>query len=105
MLNTIEINSMNEYVFKTCSQINNLLNESREKEAREELIKLLDFHERKGMKYNEIVNHLIREVGLYPYIKTDTANWEDRFVCEAKLIQEERAEYYIGNNHSFLKNY
>jgi hypothetical protein len=102
MLNTIEINSMNEYVFKTCSQINNLLNESREKEAREELIKLLDFHERKGMKYNEIVNHLIREVGLYPYIKTDTANWEDRFVYEAFKVDTGGESRVLHREQSFL---
>lgn len=30
----------------------------------------------------ELVNHLIREVGLLPYIDTYTASWEDRFVCE-----------------------
>ena len=45
MLNIIKTSSMNDHIFKTCSRINNLLVDSKEKEAREELIKLLDYHE------------------------------------------------------------
>jgi hypothetical protein len=73
---------MNGYIFEICSKINDLLNDSKEKEAREELIKLLDYHVANQIEYIPIVNHLIRETGLYPYIHTDTANWEDKFVCE-----------------------
>jgi len=74
---------MNEYIFESCSRINDLLIDSKEKEAREELIKLLDYHKTNQIDYTPIVNHLIRETGLYPYVHTDTANWEDKFVCEA----------------------
>ncbi len=69
--------------FEIYRKINDLLTYSKEKEAREELIKLLDYYETHQIEYNPIVNHLIRETGLYPYIHTDTANWEEKFVCEA----------------------
>ncbi|NYT08806.1 MAG: DEAD/DEAH box helicase [Methanosarcinales archaeon] len=35
------------------------------------------------MEYTPIVNKLIRDVGLYPYIKEDTADWQERYVCKA----------------------
>jgi len=74
---------MDEYIFETCHRINDLITASKEKEAREELIKLLDYHETNQIEYSPVVNHLIRETGLYPYIHTDTANWEDKFIYEA----------------------
>src|SRR5699024_6273778 len=69
-------------IFNT-DQINNEhLIENKEVQARNELIKLLDYHERNEIEYSPLVNRLIRETGLYPYLKADTANWEDRFVYE-----------------------
>ncbi|GHT76157.1 hypothetical protein AGMMS50262_13580 [Bacteroidia bacterium] len=94
---------MNENIFETCSKINDLLTDSKEKEAREELIKLLDYHETKQIEYTPIVNHLIRETGLYPYIHTDTANWEDKFVCEAfKIDTGEKEEKTLHREQSLL---
>jgi hypothetical protein len=49
------------YIFEICHKINDLLNDSKEKEAREELIKLLDYHETNQIEYTSLVNHLIRE--------------------------------------------
>lgn len=69
-------------IFETCHIINEYLIENKEVQARNELIKLLDYHERNEIEYSPLVNHLIRETGLYPYLKADTANWEDRFVYE-----------------------
>lgn len=94
---------MNEYIFETCRKINDFLNDSKEKEAREELIKLLDYHETNQIEYTPIVNHLIRETGLYPYINTDTANWEDKFVCEAfKVDTGEKEEKTLHREQSLL---
>ncbi|AJH14816.1 DEAD/DEAH box helicase [Myroides profundi] len=69
-------------IFSTCHQINDLLIANQENEARNELIKLLDFHEKENIKYSELVNHLIRESGLYPYIDLETASWQDKYIYE-----------------------
>ncbi|TDB59514.1 DEAD/DEAH box helicase [Arundinibacter roseus] len=69
-------------IFETCQTINEYLNSEKEVQARNELIRLLDFHDINKIEYSPLVNHLIRETGLYPYIKPETANWSDRFVYE-----------------------
>lgn len=73
---------MTDYIFNKCQEINDLLISGKELEGRNELIKLLDYHSIKEIDYSPIVNHLIRETGLYPYIDGDTANWDDKFVSE-----------------------
>lgn len=69
-------------IFSTCHKINDLLIANHENEARNELIKLLDFHERENISYSELVNHLIRESGLYPYLDLETASWQDKYIYE-----------------------
>lgn len=73
---------MNDYIFTKCQEINDLLVSGKELEGRNELIKLLDYHLSNEINYSPIVNHLIRETGLYPYIDRKTANWDDKFVRE-----------------------
>lgn len=79
-------------IFETCHSINGLLIESREHEARNELIKLLDYHKKHNIKYSELVNHLIRESGLYPYIDSETANWQDKYIYEVFKVDTGDAE-------------
>ena len=69
-------------IFEQCRIINSDIEQGDEEQAREKLIKLLDYLNRNNISYEPIVNHLIRRTGLYPYIKTETAHWEDRFVQE-----------------------
>src|SRR5690554_6035891 len=69
-------------VFETCSVINDLLNTNQENEARNELIKLLDFHDKQNIPYSDLVNHFIKETGLYPYLDLDTAGWKEQYVYE-----------------------
>ncbi len=66
--------------FEECRKISDLLNSGDEGIARNCLIKLLDAFEQNNHPYNPLVNHLIRELGLYPYIKVENADWEDQFV-------------------------
>ena len=56
-----------------------LINSDNEKEARNELIKYLD-----GINkpYSTCINHLIKQVGLYPYLDMNTCDWKDQFVHE-----------------------
>lgn len=68
--------------FGACQNINKLITINNEDEARNELIKVLDFHKKEGIEYPEIVNHLIRQTGLYPYLSVNTANWQDRYIYE-----------------------
>lgn len=67
-------------VFEDCHAINDLLSENKTSEARDQLIKLLDFHKTNEIEYTPIVNHLIRETGLYPYLRPETSTWQDRLV-------------------------
>lgn len=69
--------------FDECAVINELLQAGNETEARNRLIRLLDQHERESAHYSPLVNHLIRESGLFPYLDPDTSSWQDRFVYES----------------------
>lgn len=69
-------------VFEKCREINSLLNSGNEKDARNELIKMLDFLQENDIPYNSLVNHLIREVGLFPYFDEKQADWLDTLACE-----------------------
>jgi len=70
-------------VFESCHKVNDLLNQNSFVEARNKLIQLLDFLGREGLDYPELVNHLIRQTGLFPYIQPETASWQDRFIYES----------------------
>ena len=50
---------MQEQVFDQCHTINRLLISNRENEARQELIKLLDYHNNNDLPYNPLVYHFI----------------------------------------------
>lgn len=90
-------------IFETCHRINDLLIADNETEARNELIKLLDFHEQENIAYSELVNHLIRESGLYPYLELATASWQDKFVYEVfKADVGEREELTLHREQSAL---
>lgn len=65
--------------FERLKEISILINSRKEKEAREELIKILENEER---PYSKSLNHLLREVGLYPYLEYETSSWYDKVVCD-----------------------
>jgi len=69
-------------IFETCKTINDLIYSNQEREARNELIKLLDYHEQNEIEYSPLINHLIKETGLYPYLDLGTATWQDRYIHE-----------------------
>lgn len=69
--------------FEECAVINDLLQANDGTEARNRLIRLLDKLGREKQGYDPLLNHLIRESGLYPYLDPDTSNWQDRFVYES----------------------
>lgn len=74
---------LNTEIFEECAQINALIENSNKVEARSMVINLLDKLRRDGNEYTPLINHVIREVGLFPYIDPKTALWEDQVVVEA----------------------
>lgn len=66
-----------EQIFEECQRIYEL----NDKEKANELFKLLD---KIGdiSHYPPVLNHIIREIGLYPYINQDTAIFSDKLACE-----------------------
>lgn len=74
---------LNTEIFEECAQINALIENSKKAEARSMVINLLDKLRRDGNEYTPLINHVIREVGLFPYIDPKTALWEDQVVVEA----------------------
>lgn len=68
--------------YERCVEINDLLNDHQEDEARSKVISLLNDVVEAQEKYTPLMNHLIRAVGLLPYLHLDTADWQDRFVTE-----------------------
>lgn len=70
-------------IFDACIYINDLIEQRRKADARSQVINLLDRLQHDGNEYTPLINHLIREVGLFPYIDTQTALWEDQVVVEA----------------------
>ena len=79
-------------VFGKCKEINADINANKEVCARDKLIKLLDHLCKHEIEYTPIVNHLIRQVGLFPYLKIDTAIWQDRLIYELFKIDIGKTE-------------
>ncbi|EJA3595551.1 DEAD/DEAH box helicase, partial [Campylobacter jejuni] len=71
-----------EQIFDKCVEIYEILNDNnKETEAKRELFYLLDEIQDKAL-YPPILNHLIRQFGLYPYMNQSTSILEDRFLLE-----------------------
>lgn len=79
-------------LFNSYQEINDLQERGEFAEARNELIKVLDIHEKQCIKYNNVINHLIRRAGLFPYIKTEDASWDDRYAYEAFKVDIGKSE-------------
>lgn len=69
-------------IFEACHVINDYLLANNEHAARNELIHLLANISETGLEYDPLVNALIRQVGLFPYLDSDTASWQERYVQE-----------------------
>jgi superfamily II RNA helicase len=65
-------------LFHQCQIINNHLNQGQDALARENLIKLLAKSREHG-EHTPLVNHLIRQAGLFPYLEGECI-WQDNLV-------------------------
>lgn len=70
-------------VFDTCHEINRLLSEGNELAGRNVLIQLLAELDRTKTAYPQVVNHMIRTTGLFPYLQLENASWDQRYVSHA----------------------
>jgi replicative superfamily II helicase len=73
---------MIEY-FDRCKMLFDFIKTNNYLKARDGVIHLLHDLKEKNIQYDELVNHLIREVGLYQYIDETSSNWSDRFAKES----------------------
>ncbi len=69
--------------FEICREINNLLLLGNEVSARNKLICLLDDLNKAKRPYSQLVNHMIRAMGLYPYLRDENSSWDQRFIYRA----------------------
>ncbi|MHA7845711.1 DEAD/DEAH box helicase [Serratia sp. D1N4] len=70
-------------IFNCCHEVNKLIIDGDEVEARNTLVKLLDFLDKNNALYNQLINNLIRQLGLYPYLRADSSSWQERFIYDA----------------------
>lgn len=70
-------------VFENCYEINRLLSLRNEVAARNLLIRLLADLDRAKTPYPQVVNHMIRATGLFPYLQLANASWDQKFVHHA----------------------
>lgn len=70
-------------IFDYCHEINELIIAGSEGAARNKLIRLLDYLEKERIEYTPLINSLIRQLGLYPYLSVESASWQDKYVFEA----------------------
>lgn len=74
---------MNSEIFDKCGSINRHIQNGDESQARDELIRILATYEREKIPYDNLINHLIRETGLYPYMRLENARWQERYLSES----------------------
>ncbi|HDS1816227.1 TPA: hypothetical protein QEM96_000852 [Pseudomonas putida] len=92
-------------VFTRCHRINELMEQGNADDARNELIRLLDFLKKSALEYSPLINNLIRRSGLFPYLDESTASWQDRLVTEAfKVDVGGHKKIALHREQSFLLN-
>jgi hypothetical protein len=87
-------------VFSACQEISYLQNKGMHVDARNQIISLLDKLHAEGTPYPPVLNYLIREAGLYPYIQPQAASWQERFVLEAFKVDIGHGEATLHREQS-----
>jgi len=70
-------------IFETCHEINELLSSKNEVAARNLLIRLLAELDQSKTPYPQVLNHMIRATGLFPYLQLENASWDQKYVRQA----------------------
>lgn len=94
---------MEEYVFDVCQRVNDLMVTGQEAEARDEMIRLLSDMKQQQIPSTPLVNHLVRKLGLYPYIQMDFASLQDQIAHEVfKANVGQKEEITLHREQSML---
>ena len=94
---------MEDFVFLACQKANDLIAAGRDADARDCMIQLLSDMQRAKIPSNTLVNHLIRRLGLYPYIQMDSASLQDQIVHEVfKANVGQKDEITLHREQSML---
>lgn len=72
--------------FETCQSINDHLASRNERAARNLLIQLLAEMAETKSPYPQVVNHMIRATGLFPYLQLSNASWDEKYVHQAFAV-------------------
>ena len=89
-------------VFATCHEINSLIQRGDEVAARNLLIRLLASIGEGTREYPELVNHMIRATGLFPYMEIERGSWDQRFVAEAFAIDVGGSKATLHREQSYV---
>ena len=83
--------------FDRCKELFDYINTNNYPKARNGVIHLLQDLKEKNIQYDELVNHLIREVGLYQYIdETSIRTVSTLFYQDKTNITQQRSSSYIS---------
>lgn len=92
-------------LFEKCRDIVAKIDSGDELEARKDLILLLDVCKKHSIPYTPLLNHLIRKLGLFPYMK-DSAIWQDCVASnffEADIGEDAPAVLHIDQSNILKK--
>lgn len=89
-------------IFQSCHYINDYILAKNDLAARNELIKLLHYHQVNDLSYSPLVNHFIRLTGLYPYLQPKTSSWQERVVIDAFKVDIGGREATLHREQSAL---
>ncbi|MBF0333857.1 MAG: DEAD/DEAH box helicase [Alphaproteobacteria bacterium] len=87
-------------IFETCHEINGLLALRNELAARNLLIQLLADLDRTKTPYPQVVNHMIRATGLFPYLQLANASWDQKYVRNAFQVDVGRGPATLHREQS-----
>lgn len=87
-------------IFNTCQEINGLLSARNELAARNLLIQLLADLNRTKTPYSQVVNHMIRATGLFPYLQLTSASWDQKYVHQAFAVDVGRRRATLHREQS-----
>ncbi len=74
---------MDEMLFARCAHVNQLLTSGNDHEARDSLIQILDWCQKQRIQIPPLINQLVRDVGLYPYLNVSAASWSEMILLDA----------------------
>ncbi|WP_258107465.1 hypothetical protein [Campylobacter lari] len=81
----------NDQIFDECVKIHETIINNREAEAKEKILCLLDKIKDKS-KYPPILNHLLRQLGMYSYMNENTSILTDRIALECFKIKNKESK-------------